>query len=207
VPGEKVVSRDWWERNSPDYKTPWRPGELDLEKQNGKVRKPWYERFQAYLLKSVFILLILRFIVWAFSLIGLILASTILQYYNIDPNRQPTTSTVIAIAVNGTALIYLIYQMADEFYGKPLGLRSPLGKTRLLLLDLFFIVFQGANLSLQFDAVAANNDCELYKTPDPSTGPGCPAVIAKLPSQEALASVILIALVAWMFTFVVSVLR
>ena len=96
----------------------------------------------------------------------------------------------MAIIVDAIAMAYLVYITYDEYSGKPLGLRSAKAKMRLIFLDLFFIVFDSANLSLAFETLSDNRPCA--------------EVCGK---QEALASVLLIALIAWLLTFSISVMR
>lgn len=96
----------------------------------------------------------------------------------------------MAIIVDAIAMIYLIYITYDEYSGKPLGLRNAKAKMRLIFLDLFFIVFDSANLSLAFEAFGEDRYC----------GEVCG-------KQKALASVLLIALIAWLSTFSISVTR
>ena len=103
----------------------------------------------------------------------------------------------MAIIIDAIALVYIIYITRDEYTGKPLGLRSAKAKMRLIFLDIFFIVFDSANLSLAFEAI----------TDAKTTPPFCPLGQLVCRQQEALASVLLIALVAWMMTFSISVLR
>lgn len=65
---------------------------------------------------------------------------------------------------------------------------------RLIFLDLFFIVFDSANLSLAFESIEG----------------GCSNSIAGTgfcSLQKTLASVLLIALIAWLLTFSISVMR
>jgi len=112
----------------------------------------------------------------------------------------------MAIIVDAIALVYILYITYDEYTGKPLGLRSAKAKMRLIFLDLFFIVFDSANLSLAFaslsdvrsSCVDAQGEISGYNDLKINTICG---------RQMALAAVLLVALVAWLMTFSVSVLR
>lgn len=99
---------------------------------------------------------------------------------------------MMATIVDGIALFYLIAIIYDEYTGKPIGLRSATAKMRLIFLDLFFIVCDSANLSLALMAVAhldsSCNDCQTRWL-------------------KGLAGVLLIALLSWILTFAISVLR
>ena len=151
------------------------------------------------IVRSPLIPLVIRMIVWSFSLIALVLGSSI--YHNKE--SSPRTSPEMAIIVDAIALVYIIYITYDEYTGKPLGLRSAKAKMRLIFLDLFFIIFDSANLSLAFEALSQEDTGSQNDTGSGSCGSGDPVCS----QQKALASVLLIALIAWMLTFSISVLR
>ncbi len=104
----------------------------------------------------------------------------------------------MAIVVDVVAMPYIGYITWDEYTGKPLGLRSPKAKMRLVLLDLLFIVFESANLSLALGSLADGNGiCQ----DDTGNDYGiCSRV-------RTLSAFLFIALVAWTLTFNVSILR
>ena len=104
----------------------------------------------------------------------------------------------MAIVVDTVALVFLMYITYDEYTGAPLGLRSARAKMRLIFLDLIFIVFNSANLSLAYLGIHANNVCDIPV--DSQDKPICQR-------QKGLASVLLIALLAWLLNFSTSVLR
>ena len=151
------------------------------------------DRIQHTILRNPMVPLVIRTIVWVFSLAALVLGAIIYR------GKQSTsdgfiTSPEMAIIVDAVAMVYLIYITYDEYTGKPLGLRSAKAKMRLIFLDMFFIVFDSANLSLAFQSVS---DVEV----------SCKNNDRDCRQQRALASVLLIALIAWMMTFAISVLR
>ena len=43
--------------------------------------------------------------------------------------------------------------MKDEYFGKAIGIRSPRNKLLLVLLDLFFIILNAADLALAFNVL------------------------------------------------------
>ena len=203
------VTEDWLVQNGTDYSKPWRAAQSREEKGlrarglGTKVKRQiWWERSQRIVMRSPVIPLVIRTIVWGFSLIALALGASI--YRHVRSNREISleveessinqgTSPEMAIIVDAFALVYLVYITYDEYTGKPLGLRSAKAKVRLIFLDLFFIVFDSANLSLAFEALSV-----------PPTGPEKDKLHSQ---QKALASVLLIALLAWLMTFSISVLR
>jgi hypothetical protein len=99
--------------------------------------------------------------------------------------------SLVALAVDCIAIPYIGYMIRDEYTGKPLGLRSAVSKMSLILLDLFFIIFKSAGTALAFESLLRHNLAD-------------PAVreLAK-----ALASFMLIGLLAWTMTFTVNIFR
>lgn len=196
--GGEIVTEEWLQQNGPDYSRPWLAGasDGDLEKDPAGLyrfrakRRAWYIRVQRTILRNPIVPMVIRMNVWVFSAVALALACSIHhitdQPYN---DAQATPSTNMAIVVDAVALVYLLYITYDEYSGKPLGLRPAKAKMRLIFLDLFFIVFDSANLSLAFENI--QGDCH-------------ESVCTR---QKALASVLLIALIAWLLTFSISVMR
>lgn len=200
--GGEIVTSEWLAQNGPDYSKPWMAGAGDLEAENGRgfrgKRKVWWKRLQRYIIRSPMIPLVLRSVVWIFSVVALAVAGSIHHITDDAHGLGNLASTEMAIIVDAVALVYLLYITYDEYSGKPLGLRSAKAKMRLILLDLFFIVFDSANLSLAFEAVQETGICpDQYSKGDDQL----------CDRQNTLASVLLIALVAWMLTFTISVLR
>ena len=205
---EKLVTPEWLAENHGDYSQPWR-GRLERDEDSDdplkkkRRREIWFKRFHNTLLQSPLVPLIIRLTVWTFSLVALALGGSI-QHLSNDFPRHQGPSALMAIIVDAVALVYLIYITWDEYTAKPLGLRSPAAKARLILLDIFFIVFDSANLSLAFEALSsaegACTEAEINQTLIPKNDAICQR-------QIALASVLLIALIAWLITFSISVLR
>ncbi|PWY77479.1 hypothetical protein BO70DRAFT_363417 [Aspergillus heteromorphus CBS 117.55] len=205
---EKSVTPDWLNENLGDYSQPWR-GQLapddDTEDplRMKRRRKIWFKRLHNTLLKSPIVPLIFRLTVWCFSLTALALGSSI-QHLSGKYKHPQGPSALMAIIVDAVALVYLIYITFDEYTSKPLGLRSPSAKARLILLDIFFIVFDSANLSLAFESLSTvRGACTMAEVNQEIT----PKNDAICDRQIALASVLLIALLAWLTTFSISVLR
>ncbi|KAL8866133.1 MAG: hypothetical protein Q9174_006477, partial [Haloplaca sp. 1 TL-2023] len=196
--GGKRVTPEWLAQNGPDYSQPWMAGADEGDVGNTRRRKVWWKRLHRTIIRSPMIPLILRSTVWVFSLVALAIAATI---YRRTPRLDKedavdnNASALMAIIVDAVALAYLLYITYDEYSGKPLGLRSARAKMRLIFLDLFFIVFDSANLSLAFEAIDSTSEC---------AGDSRKQEICRL--QDALSSVLLIALIAWIITFSISVL-
>jgi len=206
------------------FSSPWLSNNRDMENQSAgvreendgalfvssKTRKIWYKRAHVTLLNNPMIPLTFRALIWVLSLRALALACSVFQLSNkYDFEQKP--STIMAIIVDVVALIYLIYITYDEYSGKPLGLRSPKAKMRLIMLDLLFIIFDSANLSLAFDtlfdvrwscrSVASSAD---FKD---DRGDSSRTVDPICDRQRALAAFLFLALCAWVSTFTVSVFR
>ena len=185
----ELVTEDWLVKNGPDYSQPWHAADEEKYGAKGDKRREqqsaWWRRMQRTLLRNPAIPLVLRLTVGAFSSIALGLGASTRSCL------KPNTSPLMAIIVDVVALIYLIVITHDEYSGQPLGLRSAKSKVRLIMLDLFFIVFNSANLGLAFEALWS------YTSGDDLC----------LGKQDALASVLLVVLVAWLMTFAISILR
>lgn len=191
-----------------------------------RKRQAWYTRAQYTILRNPFIPLAFRLtvIVFAVTAIGLgvtifeqtgrisqcvgqspdvrneycreLVGTTPVLYY-----RDP--SALMAIIVDVIAVVYSGYITYDEYFSKPLGLRKARAKIRLVLLDLFFIVFQAANLSLSFESQTVDEGAC-------AVGDGASTYVRfdnVCKRQQALSAVLLISLFAWLLTFSVSVLR
>ena len=204
--GGEIVTEEWLQQNGPDYSRPWLAGASDGDPEKDPAglyrfrakRRAWYIRAQRTVLRNPIVPMVIRMNVWSFSAVALGLACSIHHITDkengndkLDPKTKihATTSTNMAIVVDAIALVYLLYITYDEYSGKPLGLRPAKAKMRLIFLDLFFIVFDSANLSLSFEAIEEKCNTKVCT------------------QQRALASVLLIALIAWLLTFSISVMR
>lgn len=208
--GEKLVSNDWLTENLADYSQPWQANEQDDDAQDDsryhafrRKRTAWWKRLQHTILRNPIVPLVFRLTVWSFSLVALALGGSI-HHLSIKYKHPQGPSALMAIIVDAVALVYILYITYDEYTGKPLGLRSAKAKIRLIFLDLFFIVFDSANLSLAFEALSAVTGSCTNAEVDARIDPRNNAICGR---QMALASVLLIALIAWLMTFSISVLR
>ncbi len=142
--------------------------------------------------------LIFRLIVLTTSVIALGLSAS-LHHLSIDYHEPIPPSTTMAIIVDIIAIPYIVYVTWDEYTGKPLGLRSPKAKIRLVLLDLLFIIFEAANLALAFSTMTDDRG-----TCRANSGNERGVICHRL---ETLCAILLIALIAWSLTFSVSIFR
>lgn len=201
----QMVDEGFLQSQTPGYEKPWRGdmGSDDPEKLSGllyskKRRRTLFNRVQHILIMHPLVPLIFRVTVLITSVIALGLSSSIHHLSNKYIYAQ-TPSTTMAVAVDVIAIPYILYITWDEYTGKPLGLRSPKAKMRLVLLDLFFVIFESANLALAFAALADDNgSCRAAVN-------GYNYVICH--RVEALCGILMIALIAWTMTFSVSILR
>ena len=191
-----------------------------------KKRQAWYTRAQFTILRNPFIPLAFRLTVIIFAITAIGLGVTIFREtgriqhcLQQNPNTRTTEcrekvgdgpvtyyrdpSALMAIIVDVVSVMYSGYITYDEYFSKPLGLRPARAKIRLVLLDLFFIVFQAANLSLSFESLTVDEGaCQVGDTE--TTEVRFARVCSR---QESLSGVLLVSLVAWLLTFSVSVLR
>jgi hypothetical protein len=106
---------------------------------------------------------------------------------------------MMAVIVDAVALPYILIITHDEYFSKPLGLRPPAAKLRLVLLDLAFIIFESANLALAFESMAGvDGSCDAR--PQGRQKSACS-------KSKSLVAVLLFALIAWLFTFTISMFR
>ncbi|KAF2837299.1 hypothetical protein M501DRAFT_938070 [Patellaria atrata CBS 101060] len=218
---EILVDEDWMKENMADLDAPWRPETGINEKQRipgywlfvPQKRKLKLKKLHRNLMHNPMVPLIVRLIVLTFSTLALALAGSIFQ----KANRSGCTrgpSTYMAIIIDVIAIVYTCYITYDEYTSKPLGLRSPRAKMRLIFLDLIFIVFDSANLSLAFDSLTDERwACREGIFADNQGQEGisslstCTLNHEICVRQQALTATLLIALVAWLVTFAVSTLR
>lgn len=228
--GEKVDA-DYWNRNFTDYSKAWLEDHEEDELESSsryrafrRKRQVWYKRAQFTILRNPFIPLFFRLTIFVFALVALGLGTSIYREtgritYCItheprdnecrrlvgdeqqDYYRDP--SGLMAIIVDAIALAYTVYITYDEYFSKPLGLRPARAKVRLVLLDLFFVVFQSANLSLSFESLTVDEGA-CQSGPDARTSSRFDHVCHR---AQALSAVLLVSLTAWLMTFSVSVLR
>ncbi|KAI5294409.1 hypothetical protein KEM52_004080, partial [Ascosphaera acerosa] len=201
---EKRVDEEWLCEHFGSFSEPWDPQRSLRQQRPPKQNQTLLARAERQLMYSPIVPILIRAIVFSFSVIALGLGASIRHYEVIDDNLPNGPSALMAIVVDAVALAYLVYVTYDELRGKPLGLRSPFAKMRLILLDLFFIIFDSANLSLAFAALSDVRDsCEAANIDDiysPVSTPTCAR-------QKALAAVLLIALIAWVTNFSLGIFR
>ncbi|KAH6673587.1 hypothetical protein B0J14DRAFT_591109 [Halenospora varia] len=200
------VNEEFLQQQTPGYERPWRgdlDGAGDPEKLSGllynkKQRRSLFKRWQNLILMHPLVPLMFRMIVLTTSTIALGLSSSVFQLcrkYSYPQNP----STTMAIVVDVVAIPYILYITWDEYTGKPLGLRSPKAKIRLVLLDLFFVIFESANVALAFAALTDDNGtCQVGN--NGANHDICARV-------KALCGILTLALIGWSLTFAVSIFR
>ncbi|PBP24749.1 hypothetical protein BUE80_DR004306 [Diplocarpon rosae] len=203
----KVVTPEFLQQQTPGYDKPWRG---DAENGEGsekfstllyskKKRKTLLGRIQHKILFHPMVPLIFRITVLITSMVALSISASVHHLsdkYIYDQNA----STTMAIVVDVVAIPYILYITWDEYTGKPLGLRSPKAKIRLVLLDLVFIIFESANLALAFGALIDSDGACM-------TGPNSERNSVVCGRVKSLCAILMIALIAWSLTFSVSIFR
>jgi hypothetical protein len=214
----QIVDDDWMKENMPDLETPWQP--IDENKEDEKVKGFWLfspakrrrklMRFHRTIMNHPMVPAVARMVVLIFSIMALSLAGAIFHHSD-SAGCENNSSTWMAIIVDVVAILYTVYITYDEYTSKPLGLRSHNAKMSLIFLDLAFIVFESANLSLAFQALT---DDKWACTDSPDVGDQvyrpnevCSYSRSICSRQKALTATLLIALFAWLGTFTISTLR
>lgn len=136
--------------------------------------------------------LIFRLTVIVTSLLALAIAARIYELEEVlPPNLPEETQSLVALVVDCVSIPYNAYMIYDEYTGKPIGLRSALSKVALVLLDIFFVIFKSASTALAFESVVFHGALD--------------DAIGKL--AKAMASFMLIGLIAWTMNLAVNVFR
>ncbi|CCK69509.1 phospholipase D regulator KNAG_0C04060 [Huiozyma naganishii CBS 8797] len=214
-PGDEDEDLEF-ERGLPLTKQDWQK-QLEFEKKRWrrykerKIRK-LRPKVVSLLIHNQYVPLAFRFTIGVVALISLALAVRVFQNSNVTievMNRslpqQP--STIMAICVNSIAVFYTIFIAWDEFTGKPLGLREPLSKLRIILLDLLFIIFTAATLALAFNTKFDDQwVCSSY-FPAPDTTDFFPSIPHICRKQKALSSFLFIEVFFWVLAFIGSMIK
>lgn len=173
-------------------------------------REQWKPKLMKILLNNPYVPLTLRTINFITSVIALGLAcSVFIESHKASPEVTQQASTIMALCCQTTALVYLVYITYDEYDSKPLGLRDAKSKIRLIMLDLLFIIFSSANLSLAFNTLydtlwlCHQSDNDLIHQ-SPLYLPYNSNICSR---QRGLASFIFLSLVSWVITFTISIFR
>jgi hypothetical protein len=103
------------------------------------------------------------------SIVSLGLACRIFQLS--EPRRAPAargdfdqdaemarSQSIFVLVVDILLIPYVGYMLVDEYKGKPLGLRSTVQKTWLILADVLFIILKSAATALVFESLVLNRD-------------------------------------------------
>ena len=172
--------------------------------------KAFYERIWQTLLHHPLGPLACRLTVLMTSIVALIIAVTIFRHEKLGSLRgftngdrssnnlsdlqlanmqQERTQIIVAIVVDVVAIPYIGYITVDDYTGKPLGLRPTQARIRLILTDLFFIIFKSASTALGFEAM-------IFFNTEQSQG-----------LLRALGSFELIGLVSWAMTLTINIFR
>ncbi|ODQ76458.1 hypothetical protein LIPSTDRAFT_45653, partial [Lipomyces starkeyi NRRL Y-11557] len=169
-------------------------------------RKRWKINLRVMLLDNPYVPMTLRSGIFVLSVLALALAVSVFRQSSEYNGPEPITqqpSTIMAICVQSIAMVYLVYITYDEYSGKPLGLRNAKDKVKLIMLDLLFIIFSSANLSLSFNTLFDKQWlCQPPSETDttPYNGPICSR-------QRGLASFLFLVLLMWVMTFTISIFR
>ncbi|KAI8941498.1 hypothetical protein NX059_002715 [Plenodomus lindquistii] len=207
----QIVDDDWLKENMADLEQKWEP--IDNGDQEEKIKGFWlfntamrtrkFVRFHNTVMNHSLVPAVIRMFVLVFSILALSLASSIYRHSD-NNNCDNNSSTWMAIIVDIVAILYTVYITYDEYTSKPLGLRSHNAKMALIFLDLAFIVFESANLSLAFQALTDEKWACRDGNPEFQA---CPYTKSICQRQKGLTATLFIALLAWIGTFTISTLR
>ncbi|KAM0246800.1 hypothetical protein ACHAQJ_010092 [Trichoderma viride] len=161
-------------------------------KHDRRRKSAFSKRVWSRVMRSSLSPLLFRLVVIIMSMIALAIAARMFELEDkIRDDGAQRTQSIFALAVDCVAIPFNGYMIWDEYTGKPLGLRSAVSKMSLILLDLFFIIFKSAGTALAFEHV-------VYHT----LGDHIVRALSK-----ALASFMLLGLLAWTANFTVNIFR
>lgn len=179
-----------------DVSSPRIPDDTEARMKRSR-RKAFHERGWRLLLNHPLVPALLRLFVLLTSVVSLSLSGNLWHAHStsvlkIDEQDGASLRSqwIVAIVVDCIVTPYVVYMTWDEYHGPQLGLRSPMQKVSLTLLDLFFIIFKSASATLAFDS--------LYDQSSPRD--------QKI-KMEALASFLILGLIGWILNFTVNVFR
>ncbi|CCE66244.1 hypothetical protein TPHA_0P00860 [Tetrapisispora phaffii CBS 4417] len=197
--------------------------EFSKEKERWRrFRKSKYQKWRPLvtelILNSHYVPLAFRLMIVILCAISLGIASRIFinsddnSIASIDGRITQQASTVMAICVNSFAIVYSVYIAHDEFTGRPLGLRDPLRKLGLILLDLLFVIFSSANLALAFNTLFDPKWVCIDDTSTGTAGTGSnsksfPKVAYICRKQRALSAFLFILMFTWVVTYAITIFR
>lgn len=158
-----------------------------------KIRRIGYKLLRS----NPFVPFTLRGLALVFAICALGLACRIYVLTKPYPTGQQA-STILTIVVETLTVFYLGYTIYDEFFGKPLGLRTAKSKMSFVLCDIVFTIFTSAILSLGF---------EVHGSDDWACGVGLEYNSTLCSRQRDLVAMEFVSLVMFLFTFLVSIYR
>ncbi|KAH9871181.1 hypothetical protein J1614_006757 [Plenodomus biglobosus] len=207
----QIVDDDWLKENMADLEQKWEP--IDNDDKEEKIKGFWLfnntkrtrklVQFHKTIMNHPMVPALIRMVVLTFSILALALASSIYRRSD-NHSCENNSSTWMAIIVDIVAILYTVYITYDEYTSKPLGLRSHNAKMSLIFLDLAFIVFESANLSLAFQALT---DDKWACVEGNTEIQACAYTESICQRQKGLTATLFIALLAWIGTFTISTLR
>ncbi|KAB8337087.1 hypothetical protein FH972_021391 [Carpinus fangiana] len=237
----QVMSQEWMDENIPDFAEPGMPAWYKVQGPkdgrfwlfSGEKRAYAWNYFLFVIMRNPFIPLVTRLTVLAFVLAALGLGVNIYKESN-DLNNNTSalagvqipansdtdvickqqTSTYMAFIVDSVAVLYILYITWDEYFSKPLGLRQTKDKIRLLFLDLLFVIFSAANLSLAFNTLTDQQWSCYSGSPNQDNTNNAEAARSTCVQndklcqrQRGLCAVLLLAEIAWVAAFAISIFR
>ncbi|PHH74755.1 hypothetical protein CDD82_4795 [Ophiocordyceps australis] len=119
---------------------------------------PLYQRISNLVLRHWLSPFLFRMIVMTTSILALGIAARIYVIENrSERDSAERTQSLVAVGVDCVAIPFIAWMIWDEYTGKPIGLRSGVSKIRLILLDVFFIIFKSASTGLAFESLVYHN--------------------------------------------------
>jgi len=157
-------------------------------------------RISHYLLFNPWVPGLNRLLMWFLSIATLTLGAILIRARKDYEEGICDASPDLLVLLACLAIIYLPYIFFDEYFGKPIGLRKPMSKARLLFFDLSFVIWYTVNVTLSadnaFDRTARVENVVVQRCLGSNRG-----------LDLAVFVTILLSLVSWILTFSITLLR
>lgn len=180
----------------------WRLKEQEIKQRARKWinnnRTNWRSNLIKSIMENSYIPLFFRLLLITLSSIALGVSGR-LVHSTITHHMNQQASALMSLILQSVSIVYLLYISYDEFTSQPIGLRDPKAKIRLVLLDLLFIIFTSANVSLSFQSMYDSAwVCKIGSLITKSS-------LCSL--QRTLSGILMLIIVFWCITFTISLFR
>ncbi|EPQ29052.1 uncharacterized protein PFL1_03341 [Pseudozyma flocculosa PF-1] len=188
----------------------------DTGRSSRRRRRAWLEWWKNFLIHNPFVPLLFRFLNISFTTATLAVAIELFQTLH---EQQATdavgSSPVVAIVFAPLTLVHIAFQIWIEYFGRPIGLWTVQSKLFYTIIELIFICFWSAELSLAFDNYFTSTlVCVSFGNPFGGSNNRDPQPLLDMSKkpylcrlQGALIGLVFVSLLAYLIVLTVSLFR